>query len=309
MRRVRRDIRSVVSFEGTYTAIVTPFTKTHAIDWDAYEKILADQIAGGVTGIVPCGTTGESPTLTQEEQREVVARTVRTVKGRAKVIAGAGSSSTEHVVALVRQAEEAGVDAVMVVVPYYNKPTQEGLVRHFVTAAKAVKCPVVVYNIPGRSSVDLGVDAMAKILDAAPNVTVTKEATGNVLRAQQLAARFGERLTILSGDDALTLPMIAVGARGVISVASNVLPAEVTRATRLALDSQSGGKMSEARAAHLRLLPFYEALFIEPGVASAKALLARRGLCENVLRDPMTPLGDAAMKTLVATYEALRGSS
>ncbi len=288
-------------FEGTYTAVVTPFTSSLAIDWSAFERILEDQIAGGVTGIVPCGTTGESPTLSHDEQREVIARTVRVVKGRARVIAGAGSPGTEHVVAQVKQGEAAGADAVMVVVPYYNKPTQDGLVRHYVAAAKAVKCPIVVYNIPGRSVVDLGVDAMAKILGAAPNVVATKEATGNVVRAQQLAARFGDRLAILSGDDALTLPMIAVGARGVISVASNALPAQVTRATQLALD----GKMPEARAAHLRMLPFYEALFIEPGVASAKALLAHRGLCENVLRDPMTPLGDAARKTLFATYEAL----
>lgn len=289
-------------FEGTFTAVVTPFTESRAIDWDAYEKILADQIAGGVTGIVPCGTTGESPTLSQDEQRDVIARTVRVVAGRAKVIAGAGSASTEHVAELAKRAEAAGADAVMIVVPYYNKPTQEGLVRHFVTAAKSVACPIVVYNIPGRSAVDLGLEAMAKILDAAPNVIATKEATGNVMRAQQLAARFGDRLGILSGDDVLTLPMIAVGARGVISVASNVLPAQVTRATRLAMD----GKMSEARAAHLRLVPFYEALFLEPGVASAKALLAHRGLCANVLREPMTPLGDAARKTLFAAYEAAR---
>jgi len=305
-----RDRSKSVKLEGTFTAIVTPFTKTHAIDWGSYEKIVADQIAGGVSGIVPCGTTGESPTLSQEEQREVIARTVKLVAqlgGRAKVIAGAGSASTEHVAQLAKQAEDVGADAVMVVVPYYNKPTQEGLVRHFTIAAKAVKCPVVVYNIPGRSVVDLGVDSMARILDGAPNVVATKEATGNVVRAQQLAARFGERLGILSGDDALTLPMIAVGARGVISVASNVLPAEVSRATKLAIDaSHFGGDLPSARAEHLRLLPFFEALFIEPGVASAKALLAHRGLCENVLREPMTPIGDATRKTLFAAYEALR---
>ena len=189
----------------------------------------------------------------------------------------------------------------MVVVPYYNKPTQAGLVRHYVAAAKAVSKPIVVYNIPGRSGVDLGVDAMARILDAAPNVVATKEATGNVMRAQQLAARFGDRLTILSGDDALTLPMIAVGARGVISVASNVVPGEVSAATRLALS----GDLARARAAHLRLLPLFEALFIEPGVASAKALLARRGLCEDVLREPMTPIEEATRKALFAVYEGL----
>ena len=292
---------TVVKLEGTYTAIVTPFAQSQAIDWPAYERILADQLAGGVTGIVPCGTTGESPTLSGDEQREVIARTVATVKGKAQVIAGAGSSSTAHAAELAKQAEKAGADAVMVVVPYYNKPTQEGLVRHFVSIAKSVAVPIVVYNIPGRSAVDLGLDAMARILDAAPNVVATKEATANVIRAQQLAARFGDRLTILSGDDALTLPMVAVGGRGVISVASNVVPGEVSRATKLALE----GDLPRARAAHLRLVPFYDALFVEPGVASAKALLARRGLCENVLREPMTPLGEAAGKTLFAAYEKL----
>jgi 4-hydroxy-tetrahydrodipicolinate synthase len=297
-----------VKLEGTYTAVVTPFHGERAgIDWDALDRILEDQLAGGIAGIVPCGTTGESPTLSQGEQREVVERVVSAVRtahgrgGKAQVIAGAGSSSTAHAGELARQAEKAGADAVMVVVPYYNKPTQEGLVRHFVAVAKAVSCPVVVYNIPGRSGVDLGVDAMGRILDAAPNVVATKEATGNVLRAQKLSARFGDRLTVLSGDDALTLPMIAVGARGVISVASNVLPGAVVASTSVALS----GDAEKARAAHLRLLPFYEALFLEPGVASAKALLAHRGLCQNVLREPMTPIGDAARKTLLAAYETV----
>jgi len=288
-----------VHLEGTYTAVVTPFTTSGAIDWKSYDRILADQLAGSITGVVPCGTTGESPTLSTREQREVVERTVAAVKGKAQVVAGAGSSSTAHAVELARQAEKAGADAVMVVVPYYNKPTQEGLVRHFVAIAKAVVKPIVVYNIPGRSGVDLGVDAMARILDAAPNVVATKEATANVVRAQQLVARFGERLVVLSGDDPLTLPMVAVGARGVISVASNVIPGAVASATKLALE----GDLPRARAAHLRLLPFYEALFVEPGVAGAKALLAHRGLCENVLREPMTPLGDAARKGLFAAYE------
>ena len=287
-----------MKLEGTYTAIVTPFTAQGAIDWDAFERIAADQLGGGITGLVPCGTTGESPTLSTEEQRDVIARTVALAKGKAAVVAGAGSSSTAHTTELAKQAERAGADAVMVVVPYYNKPTQEGLVRHFVTVAKAVSCPVVIYNIPARSVVDLGLDAMGRILDAAPNVVATKEATGNVMRAQQLAARFGERLTILSGDDVLTLPMIAVGARGVISVASNVLPGTVTRANRLALDGDA-----RARAEHLRLLPFYEALFIETGVASAKALLSKRGLCNDVLREPMTPLGGAARTAVYAAYD------
>jgi 4-hydroxy-tetrahydrodipicolinate synthase len=288
-----------MKFEGTYTALITPFTSDGAIDWAAFERVMQDQLAGDVTGFVPCGTTGESPTLTQAEQRDVIARTAILAKGK-MIIAGVGSSSTAHAIELAKQAEGAGANAVMVVVPYYNKPTQEGLVRHYVSVAKAVECPLVIYNIPGRSGVDLGVDAMGRILDAAPNVVVTKEATANVARAQQLGARFGERLIVLSGDDALTLPMIAVGARGVISVASNVIPERVTHATKLALEWDP-----LAKQAHFALLPFFEALFIEPGVASAKALLAKRGLCENVLREPMMPLGDGARKALLAAYEAL----
>ena len=297
----RSELIIPAMFEGTYTAVVTPFTTSGAIDWSSFDRILADQIAGGVAGIVPCGTTGESPTLSSEEQKQVIAKTVSAARGKAQVIAGVGSASTAHAVEAAKAAEAAGANAVMVVVPYYNKPTQEGLVRHFVACAKAVSVPIVVYNIPARSVIDLGVETLARIMEAAPNVVATKEATGNVVRAQQLAARFGDRLTILSGDDALTLPMVAVGAKGVISVASNVMPSQVVHATKLALS----GDMGLARAAHLRLLPFYEALFIEPGVASAKALLAHRGLCENVLREPMTPLGDAARKTLFAAWEGL----
>jgi 4-hydroxy-tetrahydrodipicolinate synthase len=289
-----------VKFEGTYTALVTPFSASGAIDWPAFERIVDDQLRAGVTGLVPCGTTGEGPTFTTGEQRDVITRTVAIAKG-APTIAGVGSSSTAHAIDLAKQAETAGADAVMVVVPYYNKPTQDGLVRHYVSIAQAVARPIVIYNIPGRSGVDLGVDAMARILDAAPNVVATKEATGNVIRAQQLGARFGDRLTVISGDDALTLPMIAVGARGVISVASNVIPKEVARATKLALDWDP-----RARAAHLGLLPLFEALFIEPGVASAKALLAKRGLCENVLREPMTPISEAARNVLFAAYEAMQ---
>jgi 4-hydroxy-tetrahydrodipicolinate synthase len=230
----------MMKLEGTYTAIATPFSAdAKSVDLEALDALLDHQIKGGVTGIVPCGTTGESPTLSHAEQRDVIARTIAKAKGKAQVIAGTGSYSTEDAIEKSRHAEEAGADAVMVVVPYYNKPTQEGLVRHFVAVAKSVRCPVVIYNIPGRTGVDLSVDAMAKILEAAPNVVATKEATGNVLRAEQLAVRFGDRLTVLSGDDALTLPMIAVGAKGVISVASNVL-----RRSRARRRSRSRGTSS-----------------------------------------------------------------
>jgi 4-hydroxy-tetrahydrodipicolinate synthase len=292
--------------EGTYTAIATPFRDEpgEPIDWEALDALLDAQIAGGVSGIVPCGTTGESPTLTHEEDAAVVARAVARAKGRVQVIAGTGSNSTRETIASSQSAERAGVDAIMVVVPYYNRPSQEGLFRHFVEVARSVKLPIVVYNIPGRTGADLLPETLARIAEAAPNVVATKEATGNVVRAQKIAEtnakKTGAPMTVLSGDDALTLPMIAVGARGVISVTSNVLPAEVARATRLALD----GRWDEARAAHLALLAVHEAMFVEPSPAPVKAALAQRGLCREVVRSPVAPCTEAGRKAVAAALEA-----
>lgn len=290
-----------IRLEGTYTALVTPFRDDAAqsIDWAAFDALVEAQIAGRVDGVVPCGTTGESPTLNHEEHLEVVKRAVKVAAGRVQVIAGTGSNSTREAIAMSREAERAGVSAVMVVVPYYNKPTQEGLFRHFVAVAQAVSCPVVIYNIPGRTGIDLAEGTLARICDAAANVVGCKEATGNVLRAQSLACKLGGRISILSGDDALTLPMIAVGARGVISVTSNVLPAEVSRATRLALE----GKLEEARRAHLALVPVHEAMFIEANPGPAKAALAARGKMQEVVRGPLAPVTDATRKAIVAALD------
>jgi 4-hydroxy-tetrahydrodipicolinate synthase len=272
-------------FEGTYTALVTPFRDgaDQPVDWPALEKLVDAQIAAGITGLVPCGTTGESPTLSHEEHAQVIERTVSRVGNRVQVIAGAGSNSTREAIALARHAERVGADAVMVVVPYYNKPTQEGLAAHFVEVARSVGVPLVLYNIPGRTGVDLAPETLARICAQAPNVLAIKEATGNVLRAQRIVQTMGDRIAVLSGDDALTLPMIAIGARGVISVTSNVLPAEVAGATRLALD----GKFAEARAAHLKLLPVHEAMFLEASPGPVKVALAMRGAIQEVLRSPL----------------------
>ena len=296
---------SDLRLQGTYTAIVTPFRADGSIDWAAFDVLLEAQVHGGVEGIVPCGTTGESPTLTHEEHIDVVKRTVSRIAGRLQVIAGTGSNSTREAISLSKAAEQAGVQAVMVVVPYYNKPTQEGLYRHFVEVANAVRCPVVIYNIPGRTGIDLLADTLARICEAASNVIGTKEATGNVLRAQQLVLRLGKRLTVLSGDDALTLPMIACGARGVISVTSNVLPAEVARATRLALE----GKLDEARRAHLALLPVHEAMFLEANPGPAKAALSSRGIMLDAVRGPLAPVSENTRRAIVATLaEYARGA-
>ncbi len=287
----------IMSLQGTFTAIVTPFNEDDAqsIDWDAFERLVDEQIAAGITGLVPCGTTGESPALSHDEHAAVIARTVARAKGKVKVIAGTGSNSTREAIELSRAAEKAGVDAVMVVVPYYNKPTQEGLFRHYVAVAAAVKCPLVVYNIPGRTGIDLAAETLSRILESSPNVTATKEATGNVLRAQELVARHGDRLTVLSGDDALTLPMIACGAKGVISVASNVLPKTVSDATRLALS----GDMVAARRAHLDLLPIFNGMFVEANPGPAKCALALRGRMKDVVRGPLAPVS-ASTRALIA---------
>jgi 4-hydroxy-tetrahydrodipicolinate synthase len=290
-------------FEGTYTALVTPFIADgQAIDWEAFERLVAAQIDGGVEGIVPCGTTGESPSLDVEEQREVVARSVALARGRLSVIAGTGTNSTKSTIALSQAAERAGADAVMIVVPYYNKPTQDGLFEHFVAAASSVRCPVVVYNIPGRTGIDLTAETLARIADKAPNVVATKEATGNVLRAQEIVRTMGGggRMTVLSGDDALTLPMIAVGARGVISVTSNLYPAEVANATRHAL----AGRMEEARRAHLALSAVHEAMFVEANPGPVKAALAHKGRMNDSVRGPLVRIQPSSRKKVIEVMQA-----
>ncbi len=303
-------------FEGTYTALVTPFRDEpgQPIDWDALDALIDAQIAGGVAGLVPCGTTGESPTLSHEEHGQVIERTVKRAKGRVQVVAGTGSNSTREALAMSQHAERVGADAVMLVVPYYNKPSQEGLYRHFVEVARSVRLPVVVYNIPGRSGTDLAPETLARIAEAAPNVVATKEATGNVLRAQKLVQTFGSRMAVLSGDDALTLAMVAVGARGVISVTSNVVPAEVSRATRLAIEGRGDGaspappergrNSDEALRAHLALLPLHEAMFVEPNPAPAKAALALRGAIRDVVRSPLVTCTEATRKIIAAALDA-----
>jgi 4-hydroxy-tetrahydrodipicolinate synthase len=288
--------------EGTYTALVTPFrdAPNQPVDWEALDALVDTQVAAGISGLVPCGTTGESPTLSHEEHAQVVERTVQRADKRTQVIAGAGSNSTREAIGLAQHAERAGADAIMVVVPYYNKPTAAGLFRHFVEVAACVRLPVILYNIPARTGIDLLPDTLERICAEAPNVVGVKEATGNVLRAQKLAQTLGDRIAILSGDDALTLPMIAVGARGVISVTSNVLPAQVTRATRLALD----GKLEEARRAHLALMPVHEAMFIEANPGPVKAALAARGAMRATVRLPLVAVEESTRAAVVAAVTA-----
>ena len=290
-------------FEGTFTALVTPFKYDLSIDWDAFDKLVEGQLAGGVQGIVPCGTTGESPALDHEEQLELVRRCVKLAKGKCIVLAGTGTNATRSTINASQAAARAGADAVMVVVPYYNKPTQEGLRQHYVDVAASVDVPVVVYNIPGRTGIDLTTDTLARICEASPNVVAVKEAAGNVLRAQEIVRTIGSRISVLSGDDTLTLPMISIGARGVISVTSNLYPAEVSKTTRLALD----GKWDDARREHLALCNVHETMFVEANPSPVKAALAHHGRMKDVVRGPLARISEPARAKVIAAvkkYEA-----
>jgi 4-hydroxy-tetrahydrodipicolinate synthase len=294
-----------MQLEGTFTALVTPFTEDgEHVDLEALDALVEAQIAGGVSGLVPTGTTGESPTLTDAEQATVIARVVKAARGRVPVLAGTGSFSTKKTIASSRAALEGGASGVMVVMPYYNKPSQEGLFEHVRAVASAVGAPVVLYNIPGRSVVDLSTDTLARICDASPNVVGMKDASGNVLRCQETVRRLGDRLAVLSGDDGLTLPMMVVGARGVISVTSNVLPSETSQVTRLALE----GRYAEARAAHLALLGVHAAMFAEPNPAPAKAALAAAGRMTSAVRLPLVAASERCREAVLLALASLRAS-
>lgn len=285
-----------IRLAGTFTALVTPFTPNgDEIDIAALDALVEAQIQGGVDGLVPCGTTGEAPTMTDEEQIRVIRRVVEVAKGRVPVMAGTGSFSTKKTIAASKAALAAGADAVMVVMPYYNKPSQDGMFEHVVAIARAVGAPIVLYNIPGRCVVDLAAETTERICHAAPNVVGLKDATGNVLRCQELVRRLGDRLTVMSGDDALTVGMCASGARGVISVTSNVLPKPVSNVTRLI----AAGEGSSARAAHLALLEIHGLMFVEPNPAPAKTALAHLGKMSDAVRLPLLAASPATRAKIV----------
>ncbi|HVJ19456.1 MAG TPA: 4-hydroxy-tetrahydrodipicolinate synthase [Polyangiaceae bacterium] len=290
---------------GAYTALVTPFTADgSAVDWAAYDKLLEHQLDGRISGLVPCGTTGEAPTLSESEHHEVVARTVRIARGRAQVVVGTGSNNTKKTIELSRAAFEAGADAVMVVMPYYNKPSQDGLFNHVKLVAQGVSGSVILYNIPGRSSVDLRVDTLLRILDACPNVIGLKDASGNVLYCQELVSRTGSRCSVLSGDDALTLPMMSVGATGVISVTSNLFP----RAVSELVDDALAGRLELARRKQLALYPVHRAMFYEPNPAPIKAALAQKGMMSDAVRPPLVAASAACKQELTAALSAFEAT-
>jgi 4-hydroxy-tetrahydrodipicolinate synthase len=272
-------------FTGVYTAMVTPF-KDGVIDYTSLEGIIEMQIAGGVDGILPMGTTGESPTVSHKEHKELVRKVVKHVNGRVKVIAGTGSNSTDEAIDLSKSAEEDGVDAIMLVNPYYNKPTQRGLISHFETVAKKVSVPVIVYNIPGRTGVNFQPESLKELLDRADNVVTIKEASGDITQMMRVIELCGNRLTLLSGDDNLLLPVLSIGGKGVISVLSNMLPADVKRVVT-AFEKRN---YEEARDLFYKLLPLCRAMFLETNPIPIKAAMEMMGYCSSEMRLPLTNL-------------------
>ena len=268
-------------FSGSIIAIVTPF-RNGKVDERAFGDLIEWQIAQGTNGIVPCGTTGESATLTHEEHHRVVRLTVEVVRGRVPVIAGTGSNSTDEAISLTRHAREAGADGALLITPYYNKPMQEGLYRHYKAVAEAVDLPLVLYNIPGRTGVNM-VPATVARLAVMKNIVGIKEGSGSVQQASDIAQTCGDRLTVLSGDDPLTLPMMAVGAKGVITVTANVMPKEMAQLVASFL----AGRIDEARRIHFALAPLFAALFFETNPIPVKEALGMMGKIDPELRLPL----------------------
>jgi 4-hydroxy-tetrahydrodipicolinate synthase len=286
-------------FTGTYTAIVTPF-KNGQVDEPALKKLIHSQIRGGVDGIVPVGTTGESPTVNYEEHINVVALSVKFAAGKIKVLAGTGGNSTTEAIFLTKEAEKAGADGSLQVAPYYNKPTQEGLFQHFREIAQRTRLPIMLYSIPGRCGVEIGVETVRRLVHECKNIVGIKEAGGNPDRVSQLRQTLGPKFEILSGDDSLTLPFMAVGAQGVISVVSNIAPRDVSRMVR----AFASGQLRKALELHEKLYPLFKDLFIETNPVPVKAALAMMGVIEEEYRLPLVPLSEKNRKTLRETLKA-----
>ena len=285
-------------FRGTFTALVTPF-RDGGIDVSAFETLIETQIAAGITGIVAIGTTGESPTLSNEEREQLIRLAVATANKRCLVLAGTGSNATQHAVADTRLAEKLGVDGALLVAPYYNKPSQEGLCRHFKAIAEVTSLPIMLYNIPGRCGVDISPETVVRLAKECRNIVSIKEASGSVERVSDLRGRLLESFTILSGDDSLTLPFMAVGAAGVVSVASNLFPSQVCALIRAC----ESADLKSAEKLHRKLLPLFKDLFIEPNPVPVKTALGWRGAMSSEVRLPLCEMSEANQVRLRKTLE------
>jgi 4-hydroxy-tetrahydrodipicolinate synthase len=289
------------AWTGCGTALVTPFTTAGAIDEEALRRLVRRQIEAGIHFLVPCGTTGESPTLCDEERTRVIEIVVEEAAGRVPVLAGAGGYDTREVIRLARLAVRAGAGGILSVTPYYNKPTPEGLYRHYRALADAVEVPIVLYNVPGRTGCNLDIATLLR-LSAVANIVGVKEASGNLWQICEVCRAVPEEFVVLSGDDALTLPAMAVGARGVISVVSNEVPAEMVRMVELA----ERNDFAAARRLHAELLPLMQVNFVEPNPVPVKCALAALGLIAEVYRLPLVPPQPASREKILAVLDAMR---
>ncbi|CDM65367.1 4-hydroxy-tetrahydrodipicolinate synthase [Pyrinomonas methylaliphatogenes] len=294
---------------GCATALVTPFKLDGAVDEEALRRLIERQIVGGVRLLVPCGTTGESATMTEEEDQRVIAITVEVARGRARVIAGTGSNSTVDAIRYSQAARSLGVDGVMLVAPYYNKPTQEGLYAHFRAVAEAVQdLPVIIYNVPGRTGCNIAAQTTLRLAREVPNIVGIKEASGDFAQIMTILRERPNGFRVFSGDDSLALPLIALGADGLISVVSNEVPDLTSRMIDMAL----AGDWAAARQMHYRLLPLMEANFMESSPGPVKAALAMMGLIEERYRLPLVPVQEktkARLREILTELGALKGVS
>jgi len=279
-------------FEGVFTALVTPF-RDGAVDEAALRVLVERQVAAGVDGVVPCGSTGEAATLSHVEHRRVVEVAVEAARGRVQVIAGTGSNNTAEAIALTRHAKEAGADGALLISPYYNKPTQPGIVAHYAAIARETAFPLVPYNIPSRTGSNILPETLARLADI-EQVVAVKEACGDIDQISRAIAACSEGFTFLSGDDAMTLPLLAVGGHGVITTVGNLVPGEMAELVR----AFNSGEVERARSLHLRMLPLVDAIFCETNPIPVKAAMAMQRLCSEEIRLPLTPLTDESRERL-----------
>lgn len=290
-----------LKIEGLYTAIITPFTKSGEVDYDAFKRLLDMQLGGGVAGVVVCGTTGESPTVTDEEFAKLLEMAVQVSKGKMQVIAGTGTNSTDKTITKSRLAQKHGAEALLIASPYYNKPSQAGLLAHFRAVADATDLPIIVYNVPGRTAVNIETPTLKQLMNH-PNIVAVKEASGSINQIMDVIEAVDNDFAVLSGDDAITLPMIAAGGKGVISVISNEAPARFNEMVQFALK----GNFAKAREIHYELLPLMKANFWESNPTIVKSALHQMGMIEEVLRLPLVPAGREHQQPLADLLKKLQ---
>nr|MDO8133077.1 4-hydroxy-tetrahydrodipicolinate synthase [Candidatus Njordarchaeum guaymaensis] len=285
---------------GTFTALITPFKQDGEIDKEGLRQLIELQLEGGVNGVVPCGTTGESATLSHDEKHVVVKTVVDASNGKVPVLAGAGTNNTADTLRLAKEFADVGVDGLLLVAPYYNRPTQEGMFQHFKVVAQSVSLPVVLYNIPGRTASNLEVSTVQRLCEIM-NIVGLKESSGNFSQIMRLMEMVGAKISIVSGDDPLTLPIMALGGRGVISVASNLVPEEMSRLVNEALS----GNFREARQLHYRLLPLFDALFVETNPAPLKMAMSMLRLPAGTVRLPLVPVSEESTHKIKRVLDQL----